>query len=161
MPAAAPRLYSPSWGRLALASLSPDSQDRLPSFPHAALPPAEDTLRGGGRSLRSALDLPVGTHRRRLSPRPVRTLPAPGPGGAACDRVPGSRRAPGRPGGARAPVICGQGARAPSVPGPPVIGSQATLEPAPDHPPEVARDKGIGETRLGPAAFVCCGPREA
>lgn len=81
-------------------------------------------------------------------PRPS---PPPGPGGAACDRVPGSRRAPGpgrrragacdlRPGSARA-----ERPGAPASDRPP----SAASGPRPVLPPGVAPDKGTREPGSG------------
>lgn len=165
MPVAALCLYSPSWGgHLALASLSPDSQKDCPLFPTPPSHRRRTPCGAAGRSLRSALDLPVGTHRRRLSPRPVRHPPRPrGPEARPVIAFQGAGGLPGRPGGRRAGACdLRPGSARAERPGAPACDRQPSdararaRSPAGSGPGQRGR-----EARLRPAAFVCCGPREA
>lgn len=111
-----------------------------------------------GEALAQPRTSPWERARGRPPPGPVpRPSPPPGPGGAACDRVPGSRRAPGpagacdlRPGSARA-----ERPRAPACDRPP----DAAPGPRSMLLPEVASDKGTPAPRSGRRPPCAAAPR--
>lgn len=126
------------------------AQRRPPFRPSAGgTAPAEDPLRamrekasrspGPPRGNAPAVALPGGP--RRAPPRPR------GPQARPVIAFQGAVGLPGRAGGGRAPVICGQGARAPSVPRAPASDRPPSAAPGPRSvlPAGVAPGKGTGE----------------